>query len=212
MANEFETSATLANSFGAAASGTANTAMSTVWILPPIQADSTDIQPVIDAEKTKLFQILERSPLVEEVKRSMCRLGLDKRGGNSRTPLELLEEAQGALDRPVIQGGGPTTVLIPLRECIDAVITELVRRRPKQEPVKGWSGKVVSVGRHCAHPGLKLDHFDRIGADVEILMNQLSGAKQTSMNREELNRFFHRGTLFLKALMDSIDESLLKPS
>jgi hypothetical protein len=76
----------------------------------------------------------------------MLRLGLDRRSGNDRPALDLLHEAKSAMDRPVLGDGGPTSVLIPLRESIDAAIAELVRRRAKQEPVKGWKEKVVSVG------------------------------------------------------------------
>jgi hypothetical protein len=135
---------------------------------------------------------------------------LDKRGGSSRTPIDLLQEARGGMDRPLVGDGGPVSVLVSLRECIDAVITELVRRRPRQEPVKGWGSKIMSVGNQCARPMLKSDLFSRLGIDAETLMNQLSGAKQTGMDRDQLGRFFYRGLLFLNALMDSIDETLLR--
>ncbi len=116
------------------------------------------------------------------------------------------------MERPVVGDGGAVSVLISLRESIGAVIAELVRRRPRQEEAKGWSAKVVSVGSQCARPSLSADHFSRLGADADRLMNQLSGAKQAGMDRTQLMWYFNRGLLFLNALVDSIDESKLRPS
>ena len=125
-------------------------------------------------------------------------------------PTDLLQEAKGALSRPVIAEGGPVSILVTLREWIDAVVTELVRRRPKREKIRGWSNKIVSVGTQCARSALPIGHFDRLGIDAETPMNQLLGPKQADMERSELAEFFNRGLLFLNALMDSIDESRLR--
>jgi hypothetical protein len=43
-------------------------------------------------------------------------------------------------------------------------------------------------------------------------MNELSGAKQADMPREAVSAAFHRGLLFLNALLSSIDERRLKPT
>ena len=159
---------------------------------------------------TKVFGTLERNPQVEKAIASITsRLGLNSRGGGSRTPIDLLLEARGALDRPIVGDGRAVSVLVSLRECIDAAITELVRRRPTQEAVKGWSGKVVSVGSRIAVSFL-VSHFERLGVDGERLMNELSGAKQAAMTRDILMQYFNRGLLFLNALMESIDEARLR--
>jgi len=201
---------TTVNSFGAVSQAATNTSVSGVM---PVFASGPHVPPLpprIEVPRTKLFQTLDRYPLVGRATASMRRLGLDSRGGSARPPLGLLQEARGALDRPVVGDGGPVSVLVSLRECIDAVITELVRRRPRQETAKSWDGKIVSVGGQCARPMLAAGHFSRLGVDAESLMNQLSGAKQAGMNRDQLAEFFNRGLLFLNAFMDSIDESLLR--
>jgi hypothetical protein len=211
-ARQLQASQTMINSFGAMTEAVTNTSVS--GVMPVISSGALFLPPAppIEIPKTKLFQTLDRYPLIARATASMRRLGLDKRGGTARTPLDLLEEARGALDRPVIGDGGPVSVLVSLRECIDAVITELVRRRPRQEVTKGWKGKVTSVGCQCARPMLSPDHFDRLGLDAESLMNQLSGAKQGGMGRDQLAEFFNQGLLFLNALMDSIDEAKVRPS
>lgn len=205
-ADQLQTFQTTSNTLGAMSTAVANTSVSGVMLAFP----SGPQQPTIEAPRARLYQTLDRYPLVEQATASMRRLGLDSRGGGSRTPVDLLQEAKGALDRPVVGDGGPVSVLVSLRECIDAAITELVRRRPKQETAKGWRGKIVSVGSQCAHPMLTADHFNRMGGDAEMLMNQLSEAKQTTMSRDQMTEFFNRGLLFLNALMDSIDESQLR--
>jgi hypothetical protein len=53
-------------------------------------------------------------------------------------------------------------------------------------------------------------NFDRLGDDAERLMDDLSGAKQAAIPREELMEFFDRGLLFLNALLNSIDGAKLK--
>jgi hypothetical protein len=88
----------------------------------------------LDAAKLQLHQTLERFPLAEQAESLMRRLGLDRRSGGRRAPLELLAEARGALEVPAFKHGGATSVLIPLRECIEAAIAELLRRRRTQEP------------------------------------------------------------------------------
>jgi hypothetical protein len=196
-----------AGTFVAATSGAINTAISVV--LSPVPGASPLAQPVQDARE-RLFQVLDRSRLVAQVRVSMARLGLTARGGATRTPPELLDEAHGALERPVADEPAATSVLVTLRESVDATITGLVRRRPAQEKVSGWRGKVLSLGRHCGRPGLTAAHFDRLGDEAEALMNRLSGFKQRGGPRDQLHEQFHGGVTFLQALLDSIDESKLR--
>ena len=202
-ANQLKGSQPALSSFVAVSSGTTNTAVSFVLnnFFPSQQ---------VQEAKTKLFQVLDRSPLVEQVRSSMIRLGLNSRGGTSRTALDLLDEAQAALERPVVKDGGPTSVLISLRESIDAAITELIRRRPVQEKAHGWNGKVLSLGQHCAYSGLPTAHFDRLGTETDRLMDRLSSYKQDRLHRDAMNELFMEGITLLKALLDGIDESKLK--
>ncbi|PYM23226.1 MAG: hypothetical protein DMD78_12530 [Candidatus Rokuibacteriota bacterium] len=125
--------------------------------------------------------------------------------------MELLNEARAALELPAFQEGGPASVLLPLRECINGAISELVRRRPRQEPAGKTREKLASIGTQCGRSGLDKSYFDRIAADADLLLNQLSGSKQAGIPREHVNELFHRGLLFINSLLESIDESRLKP-
>ncbi len=196
------------NPFVAMSQAAANSAVSVVMVV----WTRCPVTPPPEAEKARmtLFQTLERFPLLDKAAASLRRLGLDVRSGKN-APATLLEEAKSALERPVYEDGGAVAVLICLRECIDASITEMVRRRPKQEPVaSGWKGKVAAIGRQSARRGLLDDHFHRVGQEIERIMNDLSGAKQAAMPRARLQEQFHQGLLALNSLLDSIDESLLR--
>jgi hypothetical protein len=190
-----------------AASNTAVSGMMAAWSQLPVTPPSP---PVVEKARMTLFQTLERFPLLDKAAASLRRLGLDVRSGK-KSSATLLEEAKYALERPVYQDGGAVAVLICLRECIDAAITEMIRRRSKQEPVaSGWKGKVAALGRQSSRPGLPADHFDRVGQEIEKVMNDLSGTKQAAMPRTQLLEQFNRGLLALNALLDSIDESRLR--
>jgi hypothetical protein len=197
----------LVNSFVVATSGAINTTMGEVICAVPV---SPPPPPSVQAARTQLFRNVERAPLVDDAMASMRRLGLDRRGGTSQTPLTLLEQAKAALDMPVGQGGGGVAVLITLRECINATLAELLRRRPAQEPTPKPQDKVMSLGRHCARSCLPPGHVDRVAADAAPLMAQLSGGKQNEIPRDRQVELFHWGVSFLNALMNGIDESKLR--
>ncbi len=203
-ANQLKGSQSPVSSFVAVTSGATNTAVS-------FMSTTVFSSPQAQEAKTKFFHVLDRSRLVQQVGSAMVRLGLNSRGGTARPAPELLDEAQAALERPVVKDGGPTSVLITLRESIDAAITELIRRRPVQEKVHGWDGKVLSLGKHCAYSGLSTAHFNRLAAEADRLMDRLSNYKQDSLNRDAMNEVFIEGITLLKALLDSIDEGKLKP-
>lgn len=209
-AGELETYRTTVNSFNALSLAVANTSSEAVisFTLPP---PSSQIQADVERAQSRLRQTLERFPLIEDAVASMRRLRLDSRVGGYRTPVELLDEARGALERPIFRDGGPVSVLITLRESINAVISELIRRRPTQERAAKVRDKITSLGHQCARPGLEEAHFERLAADGDPLLNTLSQAKQAEMPRQEPNDLFRRGLLFLNAVLNSIDESRLRP-
>lgn len=164
----------------------------------------------VEEAKTRLFRTLDRFPQMETVKAAFHRLGLNVRGGTARVPGDLLDEAQGALDVPGTADGRPASVLLPLRECIDATVSELIKRRPRQEPSPGWAAKVASVGLQCGQEGLQPYHFLRLGDDASKLLNELSGFKQEELPRDEVLGYFHRGLLFLNAFLDALDETKVR--
>lgn len=207
------------STFIAMSQAAANTAVSGVMPIAHLNmfesiagsAFPTSQSLVVHQARKKLFDTLERFPSQDKARAAIQRLGLDSRGGDSRTALESLEIARQSLDIPVMEDTG-ISVLISLRECINRCISELIRRRPQQEETKNWQKKIASLGRQCGLDGLDALHFDRLGTDAESMMDQLSVAKQHGLTRERVMELFHRGLLFLISLLDSIDASKVKPS
>lgn len=202
-------SATPVSAFVAAASGVINTTASGVAMTHVLPVDGPD-QRMVAAARTRLFDTLNRGPLVARARLSMARLDLDKNRGNHRPALDLLEEAAACIDRPAISGGRPSSVLIPLRGAIESVIEDLMKRRPRQEPAKKWSDKVASIGATCGYSYLAPAYFPNLCATITPLWDRLSGAKQDDLTREQVVELFGRGAAFLNALMDGVDETKLR--
>src|SRR5262249_10162302 len=125
--------------------------------------------------------------------------------------LVLLDEAAAAFNTPVSHTDGAVGVLVTLRESIDAMFGELLRRRRVREKTPSDSEKVLSLGRHGARPLLPPGHFTRLALEIEPLRKQLSPAKQTVIPQERMREMFHTGVEFLIVLMDGIDETRLNP-
>lgn len=201
-ANKLEGSITLANTFSAMSSGVFSTSASAVSVIGPFMLAQG---PQTEPAKSQLNRVLARAPLAEDAQSAMRRLKLDRRAGDNRTPMELLEEARTAF------GSGPASALLPLRECIQAAIADLLRRRATQEPAGKFSEKMASLAGQCARDGLTDVHFEGLAIDGKRLLDTLSGAKQAGMSPEKVSELFYQGLAFLNALLDSIDETRLKP-
>ena len=145
--------------------------------------------------------VLQRAPLAESARAAMSRLRLDSR---------LLDEAERALAAPVFGEGTAVSVLIPLRECINRSIAELLRHRPTQEPARKVEDQVLSIGRHCSRPGLPDGHFEELGVQARTLLDTLSATKQKDIPRRELSALFSRAVLFLAVFLESLERGRLR--
>jgi hypothetical protein len=206
--------------FGAMSQSVTNTAMSGVMTtyplqFPPSAASSVSTPPaypvIVQQATERLAAIVEKYPSLDKAKAEIRRLGLDSRGGGSKSALRLLEEARITLDVPVAEDCGAAGVLLAFRACINACVSELIQRRPLQEETRTWKAKVVSLGRHCGLARLDAAHFDNLGIEAEAMNDQLSAAKDKGLSRPEIQQLFTKGLLFLVSFLSSIDESKLRP-
>jgi len=92
-----------------------------------------------------LDKIFRRAPLFDEVRAELRRLGLDKRGGQDRAALDLLDAAKRGVDK------GDVSALFTARESIYAAVSELFRRKPKQGPGGGLEEKLI-LNRRAMRP------------------------------------------------------------
>ena len=121
-----------------------------------------------------------------------------------KSALALLKDAQAGF------GVTPAAALIPLRESIEAAISELLRRRPKQGPAPKLKDKIISIGGQCGRSGLVAGHFDILAFNGAVLIDQLSGAKQGDLTLDGVSELFNRGLVFLITLSSSLDETPFK--
>jgi hypothetical protein len=206
------------STFGAMSQAMTNTAISGVMTFPlrlppsPASPPPSPYPVAVQQAAERLAAIVEKYPSLDKTRIEIRRLGLDTRGGDSKSALQLLEEARVALDIPVSEDGGATGVLLGLRGCINACVSELIRRRPAQEEAKTWKAKLASLGRHCGFARLGAAHFDNLGIEAEAMNDRLSAGKDKGLSRQEVQQLFTKGLLFLVSFLSSIDESKLRPN
>lgn len=196
-------------SFTSAVSGTGLTVTTVIDQLSRLD-HPTPLQYAVRNAASGVYQIFSRQDLSSQIVERLTQLRLNTGGGNKQTPIEQLEDAKAAIEQPTHGEGVPVAILIPLRECIQSVVKELMRRRKKQEGASSFKAKILSIGNQCGHVGLAHGHFARLGDDGHALIDRLSAGKDSAMSRDELGHLFHQGTLFLKTLLDSIDETKLR--
>lgn len=166
----------------------------------------------MDPEKAKLDLL---RTLVEEtfgeIKAQMKRLKLDRGKAAYDRPLDLLEAAYLAIRYPSSAQGGASSALLALRGCIECSIEELVRRCPAQQKGEKRRDRVLSIGLHCGKNGLALAHFDSLAAEDDFVNQELAGkGSQPALERSEVVKHFLRGAQFLRSLLASVDETLLR--
>lgn len=180
----------------ATTSAVTNTSAKFVFDLPPTE------EPRIQAATDQLAKVLNRASLAEKVIAGMRRLGLDKQTRTNRSALQLLGDAQNAF------GGGPSSILIPLRGSIEKTLAVLLKRCPTQEEHGGKAArKIEFIGRQCGRDGLPAAHFPDLGTSGKHIIDTLSGSKDADFAPEKVNALFHEGLAFLDALLESLDET-----
>jgi hypothetical protein len=148
----------------------------------------------------------------EDIKAQMKRLKLDGGTARYRNPVDLLEEAYLGVRYPVSAQGSASSVLLTLRGSIDRSIEELFRKCPVREKAGNRRDRILSIGLHCGKRDLALAHFDSLAADDEVVNRELSGnGGKAVTERPAVLKHFTRGAQFLRALLSSVDETLLRP-
>lgn len=190
---------------------TALSTSSTVTASFAVRINFPMIEPALQKAAKEMDAIFQREPLMSNVRAAFVQFDLDRSQGTRRSPLNLLMDSRLALEHPAGDESSPVGVLIALREAIDGVITEVLRRCPGQEPTRHFNDKILSIGRRCSKAGVPSNYFDVLGARGIKLHDTLSNTKQTSVSRDQLFLLFDEGLLFLQAFLDGLDKTKLHP-
>jgi len=200
---------TMASTFRVVTAAVANTC-ATVMYTVSSESEAAGLKiHAIESAEARLADVIRPSQLLETVHASMSRLGLESQGGAGiRSPLDLLTEAQKALENPTFGEGRAASVLLPLRGCIDRCLDMLLKRRSAQESAPK---KIQALGLSCGRATLSADFFAGLQTDYEGLNDRLSSAKDRDLPRQRIIALFNQGLTFLDALLSSVDEGRLKP-
>jgi hypothetical protein len=167
--------------------------------------------PRLTAAVNNLSQVLDRSADSENVIRLMNNLGLNTSARGLKSPLEQFITAHDAYARPITGTNPIITSLIPMRESIQLTFDYLIKHRPKQEQAKRDWEKIISIGHLLGYDSLSGEHFQTLGYQWGQISNKdLSTSKDQDVLREEWRKRLTRSTLFLKALLESIDPNKLR--
>jgi hypothetical protein len=160
---------------------------------------SINLNNVIDklAEKSKALELL-------------AEFGLSTAVTGDKSPADLLETACAAYERPVAECASAATSLIPMRECINSTVAALLRRRPKQEPAKSQSDKILSIARQTAHAGIEDWAIAALADRWEVLNGELSISKKKDISREEWMATLRRSIVLLVEFLQMLDQTKMK--
>jgi len=158
----------------------------------------------------QLSQVIDRFADKEKVLILLKRHGLSSSTQGQKSPVELFETAWAAFEKPVKQDASADTSLIPMRECINSTIAEMLRRRPGQEPAKSQRDKIISICKQLAGEDVSKWAIENMTAQWENLLDELSGSKQKTYSREKWRDCLRRASLFLMEFLESLDPSKMK--
>lgn len=152
-----------------------------------------------------------RPSLKDEVVQLFAEFGFDvPQVPGDKSPAEQFHIAHMSFENPIAEGNPVVASLLPLRECIDAVVASLLRMRPQQERAKSQRDKIVSIGNQLKKNSFPQTVVDELGDEWHSLYNDLSGMKKKDITRSGWLSQLNRGTSFLYGLLNGLDQSKLR--
>lgn len=177
---------------------------SIVGFVPPDKQNETRQAAI------RLSRVIDNQTDKNIVYSLLGQFGLNASAVGHLGPLNLFQTAYEAFEKPVTMNMSSSTSLIPMRECINAVVTELMRRRPKQERAGSQGDKILSICRQCKGPGITDAAMQSMADRWEVLVNELSASKNRQFSRDQWRETLSRATLFLIELLQSLDRSKMR--
>ena len=159
----------------------------------------------VEGPFVNLSNVISRFSNEEEVISLLTELGFDQKIGDRESPLDRFIFAHEAYKKPVSPDNPAVTSLIPIREAIGGVISELLKRRPNQERARNWHDKIISIGRQLKRESLSMDLVESWAQKWEVILNDLSEAKEKELTRAEWLHLLRQATIFLKNLLNGLD-------
>lgn len=195
-----------------AASGTVSlTTTTTLGIFTPKLVPFSS-NPSFTAAWMHYVELTSRPTLKEEVVTLIKDFNLDIAPSGKKSGLELFETAHRAFETPVTRRNPVITSLVPMREAVESIIDELLRRRPQQLPSgSSYSKKILSIGSQLKKE-IVANVVVQEWADQwhDISNKDLSASKRHQMTRTEWSHKLSRATQFLHSFLTGLDVAKLR--
>ena len=127
-----------------------------------------------------------------------------------KSVVELFEIAHQAYETPLTDSTPASTSLLPMRDCLNQMASELLRRRPNQERTSNNYAKIMSVGSQLKKDEIEVSIVDTWAFQFDRLINELSGSKHKSFSREEWRDLLFQATSFISNLLNGLDISKVR--
>lgn len=194
--------------------GTDSTSATATLVNLVFKDDNIQKLPITEREiartaVSEIKNVIERSPLQEEVIHEMQRLGLENTFQGDRSAISLLEEAVSSIQHPAGDEPSPT-LLLALRGSIEKTLADLLKKRPRQEPCKNYAEKVKSILTQSGLSNLSPLVIKQLIDNVGPLHDELSSGKGKKITNNDLNELLIRSELFLKLFLQCIDAGKLR--
>lgn len=140
--------------------------------------------------------------------RELC---IDQAHGNFLSALQHFETAHSEYRINAASPNQATTWLIPIRECILAVLDSLLKRTIPQKKVSGVDKKVMHVLTVAAKVGYQQGHVENVANECKRLLDEgLSPSKHKALSRSEGESLLLAATMWLRAFLSMVDPGKLK--
>lgn len=166
-----------------------------------------DRQNEVNFATQRLSRIINSQIEKDKVLSILREYGFTNATSGRKSPTELFEIAWAAFEKPVTQSVPASTSLIPMRECLNNIVAELLRRRPGQERVKPKRNKILSICHQFAVSGVTEWAVNSLANRWENLHDELSGSKDKNYSRLQWSDCLSRASLFLIEFLQSLDQS-----
>lgn len=174
-----------------------------------IQFVEHDKQNEVRIAAHRLSAVIDRQADKDHVLSLIRQYDLSRAPAGHESPEGLFQTAWAAFERPVSQGSPASTSLIPMRECINATVATLLRRRPKQEKTKPRE-KLLSILKQIADSDIPWPIIQSLQTRYDSIRDELSTAKQRDFTREAWEDLLRRATLFLRELLEVLDPAKMR--
>jgi hypothetical protein len=125
-----------------------------------------------------------------------------------RSPIEQFETAHAALNRTIDSTNPAITSLIPMRSCINGILSFLLKKRSSQEKAKRPSDKVKSILLQLKRDWVSCETIDTLAIQSdELVEKQLTPAKDKAIPREEWLLIISSATIWISSFLQAIDQS-----